>query len=198
MSHGQEPDRAVEVRPRHGTLPAASPPQSSQPGGEFRVAWIAIADCERGKVDEPWHSLVNPGVPVDPETARHHHLTDDQLRVAPPFAVLADELVRRLSPAPGEQLVLVAHNVGYDLGVLRGKMRRIGKVLPELPVLDTMGPLAARVGKRSGLSLLDLLADLGLPAPRPHHAAPRRTRGCTHDRRGRVPVARPCGRRRRL
>ena len=172
MSHGQEPDRAVEVRPGCGAAPVQAAANSAQIGGEFRVASVAVCECVRGKAGEPWHTLVNPGVPVDPETGKRHKLTDEQLRSAPPFAAIADELLRRLTPANGEVLVLAGHNVGYDVGVLRGEMRRIGKAQPDLPVLDTIGPLAARVGHRSGLALLDLLAELGLPEPRPHHSAP--------------------------
>ncbi len=170
MSHGQDPKRAVEVRPRPDALPVV-PPGPRPPGGEAHAAWIAIVECERGTVGATWQSLVNPGVPVDPVTGSIHRLTDEQLRDAPPFASLADELVRRLTPAPGELLVLAGHNLGYDIGVLRAEMRRIGKELPDLPLLDTMGHLAARVGKQAGLSLLDLLAELGLPAPQPHHSA---------------------------
>lgn len=85
MSHGQEPNRAVEVRPGTGATPDR-PPVSSQLGGEFRVASVAICECVRGKPGAAWHTLVNPGVPVDPETAKHHKLTDAQLRVSPPFA----------------------------------------------------------------------------------------------------------------
>ena len=170
MSHGQDPKRAVEVRPRPDALPVV-PPGPLPPGGEARAAWIAIVECERGTVGATWQSLVNPGVPVDPVTGSIHRLTDEQLRDAPPFASLADELVRLLTPAPGELLVLAGHNLGYDIGVLRAEMRRVGKELPDLPILDTMGHFAARVGKQAGLSLLDLLAELSLPAPQPHHSA---------------------------
>ncbi len=169
QSRGKEPDRAVEILPRAG---AAEPSrQPAEAGGEFRAAWVAIVECKRGRPGAAWDTLVNPGVPVDPETARHHGLTDERLRLAPSFERIADEVLRRLTPADGETLVLVGHNLGYDLGVLRGEMRRIGKELPDLPVLDTMGSLATRVGKRAGRALLDLLADLGLPEPQPHHAA---------------------------
>ncbi|MEI7744745.1 MAG: R3H domain-containing nucleic acid-binding protein [Chloroflexota bacterium] len=131
MSHGQEPDRAVEVRSGSAVAPVRTA-ISTQVGGEFRVASVAICDCVRGKVGAPWHTLVNPGVPVDPETGKRHKLTDAQLAVSPPFAAIADHLLRRLTPAEGELLVLAGHNVGYDVGVLRGEMRRVGKALPDL------------------------------------------------------------------
>lgn len=67
--------------------------------------------------------------------------------------------------------MLTGHNLGYDIGVLRAEMRRIGKPLPDLPIIDTMGSLAARVGKQAGLSVLDLLAEHGLPPRQPHHSA---------------------------
>ena len=172
VSHGNEPTRAVEVMPAPDGRAEIEPQEAADTtGGENRAVWVAVVSCRRGEEPEEWQSLINPGVPVDPYTAEKHGLTNDQLRPAPTFARVADRLVEALTPGPGEFLVLVGHNVGYDIGVLRGEMRRLGRDLPDLSVLDTMGPLAGRVGKRSGVGLLDLLTDLGLPHPAPHHHA---------------------------
>jgi DNA polymerase III epsilon subunit-like protein len=170
QSHGTEPDRAVEVSLRAGSPPLPTPAEPAL-RGESRVASTALVECRRGQPGTTWGSLVNPGVPVDAETAKLHKLTDDKLRDQPSFTQLADEIEALLTPRENERLVLVGHNLGFDLGVLRAEMRRIGRELPDLDTLDTMGGLAARNGYRAGLGLLDLLDALGLPRPARRHDA---------------------------
>lgn len=167
-SSGVEPARSVEVRPR-----IAEPATEVRPvrGGEHRAVSIAVVACERGRAGQPWHRLVNPGVPVDPLTFDVHGLDDELLQKAPALSLVADELLALLSPVDGETLVLVAHNAGFDLGVLRAEFRRVGLRLPEIAVLDTMGPLAALVGVApTGRSLPDLLVALGLVNTAHHRA----------------------------
>jgi pantothenate synthetase len=44
LSYGDEPARAVEVRPRPGPAPAtAAPAAPADAGGEDRIAWVAVA-----------------------------------------------------------------------------------------------------------------------------------------------------------
>jgi DNA polymerase III epsilon subunit-like protein len=172
LSYGEEPTRAVEVRPRPGSTAPRAPEGLAAEGGEDRVAWIAIADCVSGKpADAPWHTLVNPGVPVDAASRRIHRLDDTRLGRAPAFERIADTVLSLLTPRPGETLVVVGHNVAFDLAVIRAELRRCGRELPDLPTLDTMGALAAHAGFRPGRALPDLCADLAVEGPRPWHAA---------------------------
>jgi DNA polymerase III epsilon subunit-like protein len=131
-----------------------------------------MVECAAGKpAAEPWHSLVNPGVPVDAETAKLHKLDDARLGRAPVFARIADTVASLLTPRDGEMVVVVGHNIGYDLAVLRAEMRRVGREFPDLPTLDTIGALAAHVGLKASRNLLDICADLGVVGPHPWHAA---------------------------
>ncbi|MEI8335043.1 MAG: R3H domain-containing nucleic acid-binding protein, partial [Chloroflexota bacterium] len=118
QSHGTEPDRAVEVSLRAGRPPLPTPVDSAL-RGDSRVASIALVECRRGQPGTSWGSLVNPGVPVDAETVKFHKLTDERLRDQPRFEQLADEITALLTPREHERLVLVGHNLGSDLGVLR-------------------------------------------------------------------------------
>lgn len=170
-STGTEPARAITLRPARGPA-APKRPRRTRESGALRAIQIALVDCRRGRVQpRPWHSLVNPGVPVDARSSEVHGLDDTHLAGAPTFDAIAPAIVGRLTPAPGETLVLVAHNAVFDVGVLRSELTRVGLPLPDLPVLDTAGRLAHSVGvaPTSG-SLKALLAAMGIANPRAHDA----------------------------
>lgn len=87
------------------------------------------------------------------------------------FADVADQLLPLFSPADGETLVVARHNVGYDISVLRGELSLVGRELPDIPVLDTMGKLVALTDVHpDGNSLAALLATLEITNARPHDA----------------------------
>lgn len=63
--------------------------------------------------------LVNPGVPIPPETSAVHHITDDDVKDAPSWESVKRLLTTALQPIQGEPLrILVAHNAKYEQGVL--------------------------------------------------------------------------------
>ena len=171
-SLGSEPDRAVEVRPGSGVAKPASDPQAVTHEGRHRVISLAAVELVRGRIARtPFFRLVNPGVPVDPATFEVHHIETRHLAGAPDFGRVAPELLDRLLARDGETVILVAHNASFDLGVLRTEFELIGHVFPNLPVLDTRGPIVRHVGvaPRDG-SLNALLAALHITNAAPHTA----------------------------
>jgi len=139
--------------------------------GTSRLIEVGIVTCRRGEVTSTWSARTNPGLPVDENTFRTHGITTEELADEPSFDAVEPELTRRLRGIEGEQVVLVAHNAGGDLSVLRREYKLLALVLPELPVLDTMYlPKAVGVRPASG-SLADLLALLELTNPKAHSAA---------------------------
>lgn len=138
--------------------------------GEVRVVSVAVVTCRAGLVRGKWQALVNADVPVDPDSARIHGLTDEHLAGEPSFAEVADTLRSALTAADGETVVFVAHYAAFDAGVLRAEFERIGQDIPDLAILDTAGRLPALVGVRAGKSLADLAAALGVAQARPHDA----------------------------
>ena len=140
-------------------------------GDELRVVSVGVVTARAGLVRGKWQTLVNPGVSVDAVSAGIHRLTDEHLDGEPSFADIADILRGALTPSPGELLVFVAHNVGFDAGVLRAEYERNEEELPELSILDTGGRLAQSVGvKPTGRSLAALAEALDLTNARPHDA----------------------------
>jgi DNA polymerase III epsilon subunit-like protein len=169
-SIGDEPHRAVEVRPGLGTSSPQEPIATHD--GRHRAISIALVECAHGRVKgSAWHRLLNPGVPVDRETYKKHRLSTELISQAPSFGAIAPELLARLLPANGERVVLVAHNARFDVGVLRTEFELLGHPLPDLPVLDTAGRLVRAVGVTPRDASLDgLLAALGLVNAAPHTA----------------------------
>ena len=167
-SAGDEPGRAVTIRPGDGEPPAEAVVTHE---GRYRAISIALVECEHGKIRRTWHRLVNPGVPVDPETYKKHRITTELLSQAPVFSAVAPELVARLMPSDREAVVLVAHNANFDAGVLRTEFELMGRELPDLPVLDTGGRIVRTLGlsPRDG-SLDALLSALDIVNVAPHTA----------------------------
>lgn len=143
------------------------------PDNQHRIVSIAAVTGRAGKPSGRWQAeFVNPGVPIDPVTSSIHGLTDAHVAGAPAFAEIADQLLPLLAKLLDEDLVIVAHRVRFDVPVLRAELERAGYQLPDLPVLDTAGPLARVAGIRpADASLPALLSSLGIHNPAPHNAA---------------------------
>jgi DNA polymerase-3 subunit epsilon len=142
------------------------------PGGAHRIVAIGIAICRGGAIKQRYAWLVDPGVPVDPATAKIHKLTDAVLADEPPLDEVLPDIEPLLTPRNGERIVLAAHNTRFDVPVLRAEIARVGgRELPDLPLLDTMGQLVSLAGvKPKSRKLEDLLVALGLTNTAPHDA----------------------------
>ncbi len=140
-------------------------------GDELRLVSLGVVTCRSGLVRGKWQSLVNPGVPVDEDSARVHGLTEDHLAGEPVFADVAPTLLAALQPRGEETVVFVSHNVSFDVTVLRGELKRLGTDLPDISVLDTMGRLPALVGVHPQSASLGALCEaLAISHERAHDA----------------------------
>jgi len=137
----------------------------------LRAVSVAAVTCRGGFVRGKWQTLIEPGVPVDADSVRIHGLTDDHLAGEPTFAEIAPTLLAALEAHGDERVVLAAHNVAFDVTVLRSELRRIGDELPDLAVLDTMGLLPSLAGVTAAdRSLAGLCDALDIGHERPHDA----------------------------
>lgn len=134
---------------------------TQDPRGGYRVVDVAVMTCRRGVPTDRWTQWVNPHIPIDARSTSVHGITDETVRDAPVFADVADRLLETLTAAAGEVLVVVVHNAGFDLPILRSELRRVGDDLPDLPVLDTARDLPSFAGvypkDRSLATLCDTL-----------------------------------------
>lgn len=96
-----------------------------------RVVQIAIVTTgPEGEVVSRWSTLVNPDGPM--EATHIHGITNDDVRAAPKFKDVADELRERLSG-----LALSAHNMRFDASFLEAEYLRLGWAVPRVPALCT-------------------------------------------------------------
>ena len=139
-------------------------------GGPLRAVAVARVTCRAGTIRSTWNTLINPGVPIDSFSQSKHGITDDHVEGEPDFSAVAPVLLPSFDPVAGERVIVVAHNVGFDISVLRHELDLAGLATPDLPTLDTMrlAPIVGATGPRPSLALL--CETLGIINVRPHDA----------------------------
>lgn len=64
--------------------------------------------------------LINPGIPIPPETSAIHHITDDDVVGAPGWGDVQASFCDDVSfSSESGQVILIAHNASYEQGILR-------------------------------------------------------------------------------
>jgi len=127
---------------------------------------LAIVHVADGDIGEPVSWLVKPDTPILWPARRVHGISNDDVADAAPFATIQADVLAHLGNA-----VIVGHNVGIDLDVLR---RKLPDWRPSA-VIDTLR-LARRLLPDLGTHRLGALVEhlnlaAGLPAgTRPHRA----------------------------
>jgi DNA polymerase-3 subunit epsilon len=81
-----------------------------------------------------FHRFINPERLIDPDAIRVHGITDDKVRDAPVFRLVAEELLAFVGDAP-----LIAHNAAFDRGFINHELGLCGMgELPEPRWIDTL------------------------------------------------------------
>jgi DNA polymerase-3 subunit epsilon len=128
-----------------------------------RVVEVCVDRVVGGKSVLSVHSLVRPDARIG--GASHvHGLDEAALANAPPFAEIADQVLRALDGA-----VLVAHAAEWDVSFLQAEMKRAGRELPLTHWLDTL-VLARRSFAFGSYSLDALCKSLAIDRGRAHRA----------------------------
>lgn len=149
------------------------------------LAVVPVVGGRRTRTRDQLYRVINPGVPIDPDTAAVHGFSDHDVDGKPDFNTCARLILDRLRE---DDAVFVCHTP-IDAHVLRAELQRLDQRaaagqtgiragvadLPDLPVLDTQR-LAAAVAypgadKNTRLTLHGLCDLTGVARPRrPHHA----------------------------
>lgn len=94
---------------------------------DCRIVQIAIVRGER-----IYQSLVNPEMPIPPESTAIHRITDEDVVGMPTFDQVADDVLEFIKDG-----VLSGFNIRkFDVPVLKRELGRFDRVLPTLPILD--------------------------------------------------------------
>lgn len=147
---------------------------------------VAITRVVRGKrvLDGELYAVMNPGVPIDPETQAIHGFSDADVARKRRFGHYSPAVIAALAEPDA---VLVCHT-GADIRVLRRELERLDEAaaeqgatapvgladLPDLPIVDTSTlPRLLHhpgIGKHNVVSLETLCAAVGVKNSSAHHA----------------------------
>ncbi|MGE5139249.1 MAG: exonuclease domain-containing protein [Rudaea sp.] len=129
-----------------------------------RVVEIALARFRGGVMEDYYVTLVNPFRRIPFSAQRIHGIGDGDVRDAPAFAQVADQVCAGLNDA-----VLVGHNAPFDLGFIANEFALAGRPCPANLVLDTLTFLR-RYFRFPSNSLPRVAEQLGIVPERSHRA----------------------------
>jgi DNA polymerase-3 subunit epsilon len=86
-----------------------------------KITEIAIYKHDGEKVIDEFTSLVNPEIPIPPFIVQLTGINDSMVKTAPKFYEIAKQIIDFT-----EDCIFVAHNVGFDYGVIRAEFRSLG------------------------------------------------------------------------
>lgn len=109
--------------------------------------------------------LINPGVPIPPRSIAVHGITDDVVADAPPFARVWPSLEPLMRGA-----VVVGHNIGFDIAMLRRECAIAGIAWHDPPTLDTLLLAGMLFPDMNDLNLESLCERLGVDVHGRHTA----------------------------
>lgn len=101
---------------------------------DSKITEIAIYKHDGEKVIDEYATLINPEIPIPPFIVNLTGITDRMVEDSPRFFEVAKEIVEFTKGC-----VFVAHNVGFDYGVMRAEYRSLGfdYRLPHLCTVQT-------------------------------------------------------------
>jgi DNA polymerase III epsilon subunit-like protein len=118
--------------------------------------------------------LVNPGVPIPPESADVHGITEAMRADAPPSAEGLAVVVDWVQSLVDRQVGLAVFNATYDLTMLRAEATRLGLTQPDWSRLLVVDPFVVDWGIERGAlgqrRLIDVASYYGIPIDNAHDA----------------------------
>jgi DNA polymerase III subunit epsilon len=100
-----------------------------------KVISISGVRIRRGRIQnaETFHSLVNPGRSIPPESIQFHHIEDQMVADAPSISQVYPQFAEFVGDS-----ILVAHNAAFDKKCLEMAAAEAGVPLIDNPILDTL------------------------------------------------------------
>lgn len=129
-----------------------------------KITEIAIYRHDGKEIIDEFISLVNPEVPIPEFVSKLTGISDDMVENAPKFYEIAKKIVEFT-----ENTVFVAHNVGFDYGMIRSEFRRLGYDF-RLPHLCTVRSSRHFIPDQESYSLGKLTRALGIELVGRHRA----------------------------
>ena len=106
---------------------------------EARIVEFGGCLATPGADDVLISSFVNPGIPIPPDAAAVHRITDAMVATAESWAYVGQRVWKRIADLDDAGGVLVAFNARYDVAVLNAETTRHG-LLGQLHVDEVLDP----------------------------------------------------------
>ena len=115
---------------------------------------------------ETFETLIDPEMPIPPESTKIHNITDEMVKGKPKIS----EVLPRLLPLI-EKYPVVGHSIGYDIDLVKSECARSGisTSLGQKPIVDTLR-LARLYGQTPVNSLQKLREHFNIPMDIAHRA----------------------------
>ncbi len=132
-----------------------------------RMVEIGAVLFKIGEEGEDFSMLVNPRRSISRGAAAIHGIDVSMVRDAP----LADEALSAFFNFAGDS-VLLAHNAGFDVGIVSMELVRCGMGMPANTVIDNLSIARACLARRRNFKLATLAESIGLDTVGLHRALP--------------------------
>lgn len=132
-----------------------------------RMVEIGAVRFRIGEAGEDFTTLVNPRQSISRAAAAIHGISSDMVRDAP----LASEALAAFFDFAGDS-VLLAHNAGFDVGIVSMELVRCGMAMPANTIIDNLGIARACLAQRRNFRLATLAESIGLDTIGLHRALP--------------------------
>jgi DNA polymerase III epsilon subunit family exonuclease len=132
-----------------------------------RMCELGAVRFRIGEKGERFSTLVNPEQPISQEVIAIHGISDEMVKGAPRSR---EALIAFLEFSSNS--VLLAHNAGFDVGVVSLELAKSGVPAPENLILDTLSIARSFLRGRSNYRLQTLIDELGLDSMGLHRALP--------------------------
>ena len=134
-------------------------------GPGTRLIEIAGSRFRGAEFLDRFDMLIDPGLPIPPESTRIHSITDDMVRGQPDARAVLTKFFEFVKDS-----ILIAHNASFDASMVGLELTRQHRPAPKTPILDSLR--ASRRTFPAGAHSLDALIDLlGLPRQDERHRA---------------------------
>lgn len=131
---------------------------------QSKITEIAIYKFDGNDIIDEYATLVNPEIPIPPFIVQLTGISDEMVQDSPRFFEIAKEIIKFT-----KDCVFVAHNVGFDYGMLRAEFRSLGFDY-RLPHLCTVRSSRFLIPGHDSYSLGKLTRSLGIDLVGRHRA----------------------------
>lgn len=127
---------------------------------------VAIVVVRDNQVVDSFYNLINPEVPFSPYNQRVHHITPEMVADAPTWPEIWPHIASFFT---ADQLV-VAHNAGFDVSVVRKSLERYRIPAVQFQYIDTVTTTRALYPGWENYKLNTVSSQLGIPLEHHHNA----------------------------